>query len=331
MKTRLLIFGVLASFALFNFWACGFDSGSPASADEGNETAGTLCENKCDKFCTNTANAAIKACRNEAKDDFWIAIGNCNNLSGPDEREECKEEADAALGEAREECRDQLDARLEICDALGEGPYDPQVNPADFVDPAEIGNGVAPNQFFPLVRGRTWVYEGGTETITVTVTGDTREILGVTVAVVHDVAEDNGEVVEDTKDWFAQDIHGNVWYFGEISQEFEDGELVSIEGSWTAGVEGAKPGLIMKADPKVGDVYRQEFSLGNAEDLAEVLSLTGSAAVPAASCNGNCLVTKDFTPLEPDVVENKYYAPGVGLVLEVNPETGERVELVEVK
>jgi hypothetical protein len=78
-------------------------------------------------------------------------------------------------------------------------------------------------------------------------------------------------------------------------------------------------------------VYRQEFSLGNAEDLAEILSLTGSATVPAASCNGDCLVTKDFTPMQPDLVENKYYASGKGVLLEINPETGERVELIEIK
>jgi hypothetical protein len=78
-------------------------------------------------------------------------------------------------------------------------------------------------------------------------------------------------------------------------------------------------------------VYRQEFSLSNAEDLAEIQSITGSATVPAASCNGDCLVTKDFSPMEPDVVENKYYASGKGVLLEINPDTGKRVELIEIK
>ncbi len=96
-------------------------------------------------------------------------------------------------------------------------------------------------------------------------------------------------------------------------------------------MDGAKPGIIMKANPVVGDVYRQEFSLGNAEDMAEILSRTASAKVPAASCRSNCLVTKDFLPFDPDAIEQKYYARGIGFILEVNPATGERAELVEIK
>ena len=277
--------------------------------------------------CTATAYAALKACKYEVKDDYWIARGNCNNLSDPDARAECTQEAKDTQIEGREECGAQFEARLEICEALGEAPYDPEIDPEMFVDPADIGGSEDPNPYSPLVRGTTWTYKGGTETITVTVTEDTKVILGVTCAVIHDVAEEDGEVIEDTLDWYAQDIDGNVWYFGEIAQEFQDGELVSIDGSWTAGVDSAKAGIIMKAAPMVGDVYRQEFFLGDAEDMAEVLSLTGSEVVPAAECNGNCLVTKDFTPIEPDAIEHKYYAPGVGLILEVNPVTGDRMEL----
>lgn len=282
-------------------------------------------------FCTKTAHAAFKACRHEVKDDFWIAIGNCNNVADPGEREECKLDAKAELAENRELCGEQHEARLDICDALGEAPYDPKIDPAMFVDPADIGKSVVPNRYFPLVRGNEWVYEGGDETILVTVTKETKEILGVKCAVVHDVVEEDGERTEDTMDWIAQDIYGNLWYFGEISLELEDGELVSIEGSWKAGVDGAKPGIIMKASPMVGDVYRQEFFLGDAEDMGEVLSLTGSAETDAAECDGDCLITKDFTPIEPDAIEHKYYALDIGLILEVDPETGGRVELVEFK
>ncbi len=146
---------------------------------------------------------------------------------------------------------------------------------------------------------------------------------------VNDVVEEDGEVVEDTLDWYGIDKRYNIWYFGEIALNFEDGELADIEGSWTSGVDGAKPGIIMKADPQVGDVYRQEFLLGDAEDMGEVLSLTESARVPYGAFD-NCLMTKDYTPIEPGVFEHKYYAPGIGPVLEVNPETGERVELVEI-
>jgi hypothetical protein len=120
------------------------------------------------------------------------------------------------------------------------------------------------------------------------------------------------------------------WYFGEIARNYDNGDLANLDGSWRAGVDGAQPGIVMRARPRVGEVYRQEFRLGDAEDLAQVLSLSGNAAVPAASC-GDCVVTREFTPLEPDLVERKFYAPGIGLILEVDLETGERVERVEIR
>jgi hypothetical protein len=89
------------------------------------------------------------------------------------------------------------------------------------------------------------------------------------------------------------------------------------------------PGIVMQAVPAIGAVYRQEFLLGDAEDMAEVTSVTGAETVPAASCAGDCLVTREFTPLEPEVAEAKFYAPGVGLILEVDLDMGDRVELVE--
>lgn len=284
-------------------------------------------------FCSRTADAAALACKHEVKDDYWIAIGNCNNLADAGERAQCAKNAKLAMRESEAECGEQHEARLEVCEAVGEAPYDPQIDPAMFVDPARIGTSIAPNPYLPLVPGQKRVYRelDGDETITVTVTTETREILGVKCAVVHDVVEQDGSIIEDTVDWFAQDIYGNVWYFGEIAQDYENGLLVSLDGSWTAGVDGAKAGILMKALPVIGETYRQEFFLGDAEDLAEVLSLTGSAVVPATSCNGNCLITRDFTPIDPDANEHKYYQPGVGLILEVNPENGKRVELVEIK
>jgi hypothetical protein len=280
-----------------------------------------------DKACKKTTKAALKACKFEAKDDLSIEQGNCYNISDQNESKECLNEAKAAQGEATEECNDQKEARTEVCEALGEAPYDPDIDPADFVDPSQIGDTVTPNTYFPLIPGTGWIYEGGNETVTVTVTEDTKEILGVTCVVVNDVVEEDGEVIEDTDDWFAQDTAGNVWYFGEIAKNYEDGELVDIEGSWKAGEDGAKAGIVMKAAPIIGEVYRQEFLLGEAEDMGEVLSLTGTETVPAAACSGDCLITKDYTPLEPDGEENKYYAPNIGLILEVDVETADRVEL----
>jgi hypothetical protein len=216
------------------------------------------------------------------------------------------------------------------CAGQSETPYDPNIDPANFVNVREIGKAVEANPYFPLVAGVTQIYKGGTETITVTVTGDTRIIEGVTCAVIHDVVEEEGNIIEDTWDWYAQDKDGNVWYFGENTKAFQDGEI-SSEGSWTTGVDGALPGVVMWGNPQVGTVYRQEYYAGHAEDMGKVLSLTETATTSAASCDGTCLVTEDTTPLEPGLLEHKYYAPGVGLILEVNPKTGERLELVEIK
>jgi hypothetical protein len=159
----------------------------------------------------------------------------------------------------------------------------------------------------------------------------TRKILGVECTQVRDTVTLDGEVTEDTLDWYAQDKQGNVWYFGESTFELEDGRPVSVEGSWRGGIEGAKPGIIMKAHPSAGDVYRQEFLLGSAEDLAEVLSLTGGASATAASCHGQCVVTHEFTPIEPTLNERKYYAPNLGFILEVDVATGDRLELIDLR
>ena len=162
-------------------------------------------------------------------------------------------------------------------------------------------------------------------------------IEGILCVVVRDFAEEDEEIIEDTDDWFAQDVDGNVWYCGEISQNFEffdgdepeEAELVDIDGSWKSGREDAKAGMLLPFEPEVGQVFRQELLITDAEDAVEILSLEGSESAPAAVCNSNCLVTRDFTPLKPDVNENKYYAPGIGLIVEIDPESGERVELIE--
>ena len=303
-------------------------------------------------FCSRTAQAAFIACKNEMRDDFWIAIGNCNNLSDPDDQSECIEDAKMARAETKEECLAQQEARLELCEDLGEDPYDPELDPADFVDPTTIIKDNA-NRYFPLVPGTEWVYEAKDidgnllERITVTVTGETKEIEYpaesgqiFNCAVVRDVVEeydpDSKEycVIEDTLDWYAQEANGNVWYFGEISQEFENGELASLEGSWKAGVEDAKPGILMWAipDPANEDQnpYRQEFSLGNAEDAGEVVSRNEeSVTVPYGTFEDDVVKTKDWTPIEPDVSEFKYYAPEIGLIKEENPESGEYVVLIK--
>ena len=203
--------------------------------------------------------------------------------------------------------------------------YAPTIEPESFTD-------VVDNPFLPLRPNARWEYEArvedGLERVVVEVTGRTREVMGVTCVVVRDTVTLDGEVVEDTYDWFAQHVDGAVWYFGEDTKEYEDGQVSSTEGAWEAGVDGAQPGIVMPAEPKVGDSYRQEYYQGEAEDMAEVLSLTESVTVPAGTYQ-DVLMTEDVNPLEPDVVEHKYYASGVGLVLTVQVEGGsDREELV---
>ena len=292
------------------------------------------------RVCSKTASAAFLACRNEVKDDYWIAMGNCYNLSKKNKQAVCFETAKEEYNDAKAECGDQLDARKELCEELGEAPYDPKIKPEKFVEPEDIGSSVAANPYFPLVEGNKWVYKGVGETVTVTVTEETIEILGVTCRVVKDVVTDeDGEEVENTDDWYAQDEDGNVWYFGEFSLAKEECEpeelcegLYNNDGSWKAGYASAKPGYLVKRFPEVDDIYRQEFALGDAEDWAKVLSVDAVADVMGFSCveGDKCVQTEEGTPLEPDFSEHKYYKPGIGLILEVNPDTGERVELVSV-
>jgi hypothetical protein len=194
-------------------------------------------------------------------------------------------------------------------------PYEPNINPDNFVKYIN-------NHYLPLEPGTTYVYKGGTadesETVTVTVLKRTKRIMGVRCRVVKDVAEVNGQVVEKTFDWFAQDTDGNVWYFGETTKEYErkNGKVVtSSAGSWEAGIDGALPGILMLGALEVGVQYRQEYYKGEAEDMGMVVQIDGATRVAVGSFK-NVVVTEDWTPLERNSRENKYYAPGVGLVRE---------------
>jgi hypothetical protein len=212
-----------------------------------------------------------------------------------------------------------------VIDVGDGGDYQPDIEPEDFVD-------VIDNPYLPLTTGARWVYEGavedGTERIEVVVTDDRREVMGISATVVRDTVTVDGELIEDTFDWYAQDRDGNVWYLGEDSKEYEDGDVASTEGSWEAGVDGALPGVIMPAEPSAGHAYRQEFYKGEAEDLAEIVRLDGTASVPAGRFD-DLLVVREWNPLEPEAVEEKSYAKGVGLVLEVMTAGGsDRIELI---
>jgi hypothetical protein len=153
---------------------------------------------------------------------------------------------------------------------------------------------------------------------------------GIEARVVHDVVTtDDGAVVEDTRDWYAQDADGNIWYLGEETAEYEDGQIVSTEGSWEAGLDGAQPGILVPADPEPGLAYRQEYLADEAEDEAVVLSVEEQVEVGPARWTG-VLMTRDTTPLEPEIAELKFYAPDVGPVLVLQISGGQsREELVE--
>lgn len=176
---------------------------------------------------------------------------------------------------------------------------------------------VIDNPFMPMIPGSAYIYRGSDEgdsvRIRTKITHDTKTVMGVDTTVVRDREFVNGELIEDTLDYYAQDVAGNVWYFGEDSQQIENGQVVGTEGSWLAGENGAEPGIIMKANPAVGDSYDQEVAPGTAEDHAEVLSLDRTVSAPFGTF-GNCLKTAETTPLEPDALEYKYYAPGIGQI-----------------
>ncbi len=202
-------------------------------------------------------------------------------------------------------------------------PYGPQIEPSDFA-------GAVNNTYMPLRPGTMWKYEGqtdeGLEDIEVVVLNDTRTVMGVKCTIVRDTVSIDGSVVEDTYDWYAQDVSGNVWYFGEDSKEIKDGVVVSTAGSWEGGKDGALPGIIMMAGPLCGMTYRQEYYPGKAEDMGTVVSVdvTVDTMIPFS----DCVQTMDWTPLEPNALEYKYYAPWVGLVAESSLDGSERMDLI---
>ncbi len=198
------------------------------------------------------------------------------------------------------------------------GPDLPQGSETVELDPADFTTEVD-NPYWPMSPGSRWVYretdgKGGVQRVDVTVTKQTKIVDGIEAVVVHDLVTEKGEKVEDTLDWYAQDKDGNVWYLGEDTKEYENGEVASTEGSWEAGVDGAQPGILLPGDPKVGMKYRQEYLEGEAEDAAEVLALDARVRVPFGAFE-DALQTKDWTPLDPKLVEHKFYAKGVGPVL----------------
>jgi hypothetical protein len=204
----------------------------------------------------------------------------------------------------------------------------PPPDPANFVS-------VIDNPYFPLEPGTTFIYRGESEGAprrdVMTVTSDTK-VIQVTTTVVHHLSYEDCVLIEETLDWYTQDRDGKVWYFGENTKELdENGNVISTQGSWHAGVDGAKPGIIMLAHPTKGKRYQQEVAPGVAEDMAQVIGYKASFGVPY-KCFKNVLVIKEWTPLERGVVEHKYYAQGVGFIYSVMVRGDEEeLQLMRVK
>jgi hypothetical protein len=192
------------------------------------------------------------------------------------------------------------------------GPYSPSVEPANFITTVD-------NRYFPLKPGTTFHYEGYKDAVSqvddMVVTHQKKRILGITCTVVRDTVSQHGKPIERTFDWYAQDKQGNVWYMGEDAFELKNGRFARADDSWKSGVNGAKPGIIMRGNPRPGDVYRQEYyPRGAAMDQARVLGATTSIKVPQGTYK-RALATVEWSPIEPQL-EKKYYAAGVGEIRE---------------
>jgi hypothetical protein len=206
--------------------------------------------------------------------------------------------------------------------------YHPTVDPSNFTPNVD-------NPYLPLRPGTTLLYRGtknGKSALDiVAITSTTKVINGVTTRVVEDRLLLNGNLEERTRDYYAQDNAGNVWYFGEDTAELDQHQSVtSTEGSFHAGVDGAQPGVFMTADPEVGRKFRQEWSEGHAEDQFRVMSLSSPVTVPYGSYR-NALLTHETTALEHGVLDKKYYVRGIGEVEEAAVKgPPERLLLVDV-
>jgi hypothetical protein len=203
------------------------------------------------------------------------------------------------------------------------------LDPADFT--ADISH-----LYWPMEPGTRWTYrevdeKGEVQDVVIVCTPDTKKLAnGITARVVRDTVRSEGELVEDTFDWYAQDSAGNVWYMGEETAEFENGKIVTRAGSFEAGAGGALPGILLPAKPQVGQKYRQEYLKGEAEDSGEILATNQLVEVRTGRYR-DALLTRDTTSLEPTVVEYKLYAPGIGPVLALDISGGAaREELVRI-
>ncbi len=291
--------------------------------------------------CHRTTKAMFSSCQAELSEESFEATANCENV---EDGNECRREARQEAKENAKECKDVRSARHDACHILDEKNYklDPLLDPdITFIDPDDVPDAYAANPYVSIAAGHTYVLRAGEEeeeVVIVHVTEESREIQGVLCRIVVDIvfeaSMEDGEIeyesVEVTQDWFAQDENGNVYYCGEIAKNFEDGVLRDLEGSFESGRDFAKSGVLIQMFPVPGDAHRQEFLLGDAEDIVRYESLSANPTEeeggenPSFPCGaGGCLKTFDFAPIDPESTEYKYYLPGTGFVLAVAMEDGE--------
>jgi len=337
--------------------ALGLLAASPlVTADDANDLA-----DKGKNICKKAAQMMKTSCNNEVQEEYFAVTAMCINLGDADERKDCLKEARKTRREDGELCGDQRGARVDACKLLNEERYDPEalLTASDFEDDPGVSG--ATNPYFSLAPGHTYVSHitGGEdddgnpveETVVVTVTDELRKLLvqeddrgmeipgtGVNCRLVVDIVLVDGEPVEVTDDLYAQamgdTVTGDVHYCGEVARNFEDGHLVDLDGSFEAGRELAKSGILIKGHPVSGDAHRQEYLLGEAEDLIRYLAGEADPAFMGEGddnatfpCNNagepRCVKTEEFNPVEPEAGEYKYYIDGIGLVLAVALEDGE--------
>ncbi len=206
--------------------------------------------------------------------------------------------------------------------------YTPAINPADFSTRID-------NPYFNLPVGKIMHFtaktEDGVETTEIVVTNEKRTLMGVETVVYWDRVYLNGQLVEETRDYLAQHRNGDVWYFGEEVDNHENGKLKDHKGAWLAGVDGAQPGIWMKANPQVGEAYKEEYYVGKAEDMAKIVSVSETVETPLGTFK-NCLKTDNWTPLDPAILESKFYCREIGgVALEVDVAEGIRDVVVKIE
>jgi hypothetical protein len=298
-------------------------------------------------FCFQTAEFLEDACRRQAEAEFFVSRAICTNLTDSRERSACLRQGRTTRSRSRRLCREQNALRRDICDLVGQDRFDPVLDPGQFE--TDFTSLQSRNAFFPLDIGNRSRFEGEDELRTVEVLDETRLIDGLTCVGVNARTFRNGDLVEETINAFAQARDRTVVHCGEELRSFESfegddprrPELVGVEGSFRAGRNGDRPGITFRGAPIEGDTFFESFSLGNAEDVVEILSTDFGINdddnldrfVPRRLgellCAADCVVTRSFSLLEPGEETFRFFAEGIGLFLEVDPETRETLQLTE--